>query len=198
MELWFATGNPGKAKEVSTVFSDFPFEIKTLKDIPSYTAPEETGETFKDNANLKAQALKKIKTDAWILADDSGLIVDGLKGYPGVHSARYAGENARDIENVSKVLKMLSIRSNNMRTAKLVCTMTLISPDGNESVFTGSLEGEISKDMRGSSGFGYDPIFIPKGETRTLGEMNASEKNKISHRSQALAQVINHLKNNIS
>ena len=112
---------------------------------------------------------------------------------PGIFSARYAGENARDVENTSKVLKMLSIRSPGNRKAQFRCVMIAHDPQGVEHKFEGILKGEIAKDMRGTNGFGYDSIFIPEGSTQTLAEITIQEKNKISHRSQAVKQFIQKL-----
>lgn len=185
MELWVATTNQGKIKEIRALLPSH-LELKCLQDIRAYTPPKETGKTFEENARIKAKSLKSVKPNAWILAEDSGLEVLGLNNMPGVFSARYAGDNARDVENCTKVLKMLSIRSPLQRQAQFQCVIVAYSPDGQEYKYSGVLKGEISKDMRGRGGFGYDSVFIPEGYNQTLAELGDAEKNKISHRSQAL------------
>lgn len=189
MEIWIGTTNQGKLKEIKTLLPSH-FEVKSLQDIRSYTPPAETGKTFEDNARIKAKSLKAVKPNVWILAEDSGLEVKGLNNMPGVFSARYAGDNARDVENCAKVLKMLSIRSPLQREAQLQCVMIAYSPDGNEHKFEGTMKGQIAKDMRGKNGFGYDSVFIPEGSDKTLAELGDAEKNKISHRAHALKEFL--------
>ena len=113
----------------------------------------------------------------------------GLNNMPGIHSARYAGDNAGDAENVAKLLKMMSLRSATLRDAQFVCCLVAYDPDGNEHVFHGTMEGEISKKVAGTQGFGYDPIFIPKGETQTNAELGSGYKAKHSHRAAAIRQL---------
>jgi XTP/dITP diphosphohydrolase len=194
-ELWIATTNKDKFKELRELLKEVPVEVHAALELPHYTAPRETGTTFVDNARIKARFLKAMKPDAWILADDSGLEVTALKGIPGVHSARYAGPNARDIENTSKLLKQIQIQtSGEDRSAQFRCVLCLVSPGGEEKIFEGVLKGSISRDMRGKTGFGYDPIFIPEGETKTLAELGIAVKNRLSHRANALRQAREHLK----
>jgi XTP/dITP diphosphohydrolase len=122
----------------------------------------------------------------WVMAEDSGLVVEGLGGMPGIHSARYAGPKASDAENTAKLLKMLAIRTIANRNASFVATLVAFSPEGVEHVFEGRLDGEIAKAQRGTSGFGYDSVFIPAGESKTLSELGIAFKNKISHRAKAI------------
>lgn len=186
ISLWVATTNKGKFTEIKDLLKDAKIDLHGASEIPHYAAPRENGSTFLENARIKAKFLKAMKPDAWVLADDSGLEVTCLKGNPGIHSARYAGPNARDIENTLKVLKFMQLQSTgNDRTAQFRCVMLLVSPAGEEFVFEGILKGTIAKEMRGKGGFGYDPIFIPEGQDKTLAELGLAVKNKLSHRYQA-------------
>ena len=184
MDIWIATTNLGKIKEMQRILNDFT--VYSTKDLPVYCAPKEDGHSFLENAKIKAKSLRGLKKDCWIMADDSGLEIEGLGNLPGVHSARYAGEKASDIENSSKALKMLSLKNPENRKARFVCSLFVLTPDNSELKFEGTCEGNISKTMRGRDGFGYDNIFIPKGEEKTLAELGPAFKNKISHRFKAL------------
>ncbi len=188
MEIWIATGNQGKLKEFERLLSFAT--VKSINDIPGITMPPETGKTFSDNARIKAKALRAIKNESWVIADDSGIECEGLNHLPGVHSARYAGPNARDVENTAKLLKMIDMRSATNRRAQFKCVIVAYDPAGKEYVFEGVLKGTISKDIRGTNGFGYDNVFIPDGHTKTTAEMDMAEKNKISHRGAAIQQFI--------
>ena len=191
MEIWVATGNAGKVKEFKELLPGH--DIFSIQDMKSYSSPPETGKTFEDNAKIKAKSFKSVKPGFWVIGEDSGLEVEGLGGMPGIFSARYAGDNARDVENTSKVLKMLNIRSPGNRKAQFRCVMIAYDPQGVEHKFEGILKGEIAKDMKGTNGFGYDSIFIPEGHTKTFAEMTIQEKNKISHRFQAVGQFLQKL-----
>lgn len=186
MELWLATSNKGKVEELKNLLNELPIEIHTQDEMSFFSQPPEDGDSFEANARIKAKALHAMKPEAWTLADDSGIVVDGLGGLPGIHSARYAGPQARPSENNAKLLKMMQLRSATNRKAHFHCTLVAISPEGKEYVFDGQLHGQVAKVANGQGGFGYDPIFIPENESRTLAEMSAGEKNAISHRSQAL------------
>ncbi|MCB9025550.1 MAG: RdgB/HAM1 family non-canonical purine NTP pyrophosphatase [Bdellovibrionaceae bacterium] len=188
MELWVATSNAGKLNEIRNFFMGTSVNVHSISELPVYTSPKESGKSFDENARIKAKALRAVKNNVWVLAEDSGLEVEGLNNMPGIHSARYAGENASDAENIAKLLKMMSLRSATHRAAQFRCSMMVIDPDGNESLFYGTLKGNISRVLRGNNGFGYDPIFIPEGCEKTLAEMSPAEKNKISHRIQALRE----------
>ncbi|OQW46856.1 MAG: hypothetical protein A4S09_02815 [Proteobacteria bacterium SG_bin7] len=188
-KLWLATTNSGKIREIQQILSETGVEIHTPSELSFYAAPPENGKTFEENAKIKAKSLHSIVPDDWVLADDSGLEVEGLNNLPGIHSARYAGEKAQDAENTAKLLKMMSLRSATNRKAKFRCVMILRGPGGKEATFDGELIGEITKAMRGTSGFGYDPVFQPTGEQRTLAEMTPADKNRISHRAIALKKV---------
>lgn len=195
MEVWLATGNNNKKKEVNFLLRDLDPEIHGQNELEYYSSPEETGDTFEANARIKAKSLAAVKPGVWVIADDSGLCCDGLNGLPGIHSARYAGPNARDTENVSKLLKMLQMRTKN-REAHFMCVICAISPEGVEHIFEGKLEGEITMKQMGTNGFGYDPVFKPKGSSQALAELESTEKNKISHRAIALAKFTEFIENN--
>lgn len=195
-ELWIATGNKGKISEFKILLNrDIPaLPIKTTLDLPTYTSPDENGQTFLDNARIKARSLKAMKPEAWVMADDSGLEVEALGNLPGIHSARYAGPKAQDRENIAKLLKMMQIRAVTNRSAKFVCCVVLLSPENQEFVFTGEMRGDISKTPAGQMGFGYDPVFIPEGEKQSMAELGPGFKNKRSHRALATLQMIEKLK----
>ena len=189
-ELWIATTNKDKFKEIKEILKNIPMDVHAALELPHYVAPNESGQTFEENAKIKARFLKAMKPDCWVLSDDSGLEVTSLKNLPGVHSARYAGPRARDIENVSKLLKQMQVQTTgDDRTARFRCIMCLLGPQGEEKFFDGTLNGSISRDMRGKYGFGYDPVFVPENETKTLAELGIAVKNKLSHRANSLRQV---------
>jgi len=197
VNLWIATGNRGKLSEFKMLLKTLEANIKSQSELPVYSSPPETGDTLTANARIKAKSLKSVVNDEdWVLADDSGLFVEGLNGMPGVHSARYAGEKARDSENTAKLLKMMQIRSSSNRKAYFECTLVLIGPNREEHIFTGQLHGQIAAKQTGTGGFGYDPVFIPDGKTKTLGELPDGEKNAISHRYQACQKLIEFFKTN--
>ena len=139
-----------------------------------------------DNARIKAKTLKAVKNTVWVLGEDAGLEVEGLNGLPGIHSARYAGPKASDSENVAKLLKMMTLKPMNNRNAKFVATTVVYTPTGEEWVFTGELKGKIATKPSGLHGFGYDPVFIPDGQTQTLAELGDGFKTQFSHRAQAI------------
>ncbi|MFA3783050.1 RdgB/HAM1 family non-canonical purine NTP pyrophosphatase [Melioribacteraceae bacterium 4301-Me] len=188
MKLIFASQNLGKVKEVKGIFLNTPFEIVSLYDLGNNINVKETGSTFSENAFLKAKAVYDIYKEP-VIADDSGLMIEQLNGKPGVFSARYAGENCSYRDNNLKVISELRNLPEPHR-AKFVCVSLFL--DGNEKIETiGELVGVIIKEERGSGGFGYDPIFIPDGFSKTIAELSFEEKNKISHR----AKSFNKLKN---
>ena len=193
IELWVATGNQGKLNEFKMLLNKLVGEglsVHSQDELPVFFAPEENGDSFVANARIKARAIKAVKPGTWVMGEDSGLTVEGLGGLPGIHSARYAGPKARDSENVAKLLKMMQIRKVMTRKAAFVSTIVAFDPEGNEHVFEGRLEGAISSNVRGQAGFGYDPVFVPDGETKTISELGLAFKNKISHRAKAVNQLI--------
>lgn len=190
MKLWIATGNKGKLSEFKLLLNKINGEIHSQSELPVYSSPPETGKTFLDNARIKARSLKSVVDDAdWVLADDSGLCVEGLNGLPGVHSARYAGEKASDAENVAKLLKMMQIRPMANRNAYFECSLVLLSPTREERVFTGQIHGQIATKAQGTKGFGYDPVFIPQEHTETFGQLTDAIKNTLSHRALACKKL---------
>ena len=172
----------------------FAGSILELETYPDYTDVAETANDYIENARLKAQALRKQLHDVGIsvavLADDSGLEVDALDGRPGVLSARYAGPNATWPDRRQKLLGELLDVANSRRTARFVCAMVLILPNGTELSAVGVLDGSIAEEERGSTGFGYDPIFVPQKEERTFAQFSFEEKNRVSHRKKAADELL--------
>ncbi len=192
MKLLFATSNAGKLAEVRKMLAPLGWDVMGLKDLENPPEIVEDAETFLGNARKKALALREA-TGLAVLADDTGLSVEALGGRPGVRSARYAGENATDADNNAKLLGELATVSDEKRGAAFECWMVFIDPSGKESVASGKLSGRILKEPRGAGGFGYDPIFLPYGEEKTLSELSIEEKNLISHRKKALAGILSAL-----
>lgn len=182
MKIIFATRNKGKLKEVQKIFGNEKFEIISLSELGFNDEIEETGSTFEENAFIKADTIfKKFKLP--VIADDSGLSVDQLDGEPGIYSARYAGDNASYLDNNRKLLSELK----NFREphfAKFVCNAVYLDKD-HKIITVGELLGKIIKEFRGENGFGFDPIFVPRGYSKTLAELELNEKNSISHRAKA-------------
>ncbi|HET6658081.1 MAG TPA: RdgB/HAM1 family non-canonical purine NTP pyrophosphatase [Gaiellaceae bacterium] len=176
----FASRNEGKLRELRALLPDW--EIEPLGDVEM---PEETGATFYENAIAKARFAQSVEPGRWAIGEDSGLEVDWLGGVPGIRSARYAGEDATDEENVAKLLDALVGAEGTDRGAHYVSELVVLSPDGTEARGTGTLEGSIATEPRGSGGFGYDPVFVPTGETRTVAELGDEWKREHSHRAEA-------------
>jgi XTP/dITP diphosphohydrolase len=189
MDLLLATRNAHKTREFRELLGP-GFDVIDLSSFPEIAIPKETGRTFEENATLKAIAASK-QLPSLVIADDSGLEVDALGGAPGVFSARYGGENAGDVSNVDKLLR--EFRKQNIatekRSARFRCVIALAQNGKVLGVFEGFVEGKIVDPPRGSGGFGYDPIFEPKGFDQTFAEMTPESKNKISHRGQAIAAL---------
>lgn len=183
-----ATGNLGKAREFSEMFEKFGYQIKTLKDYPELPEVEETGHTFEENARLKAETIAAIIKQP-VLADDSGLKVDALGGRPGVYSARFAGEHKSDAANNAKLLHELTDVADEQRSAQFHCTLVLAAPDKESLVVEAEWAGKIGRIPQGENGFGYDPLFIVDGLEKTAAELSGEEKNKISHRGQAILKL---------
>lgn len=195
MELWIATGNKGKLDEYKLALKTIPdLQLFSQADLKTFTPMPENGTTFIENARIKAKSVKAMKPGVWVLGEDTGLEVEGLGNLPGLHTARYAGPHARDSENVAKLLKMMQIRNVNPRTAQFRCATLVYTPDGQEWTFEGILKGTIAPKPSGMMGFGYDPIFIPDGETKSLAELGPGYKIQKSHRALALFQFLNKLK----
>ncbi len=187
-EVIIATQNIGKAKEFEHIFDQYQIRVKSLRDLKDPIDIIEDGETFEENALIKAKAIAS-KYNALVIADDSGLAVDALNGCPGVYSARYAGEDRDDQANIDKVLSELEGVEAKDRTARFVCALALVTPEGEEYVVRGECEGQILTECRGHEGFGYDPIFYLPALERTMAEIPKSEKNVLSHRAEAFKQL---------
>lgn len=179
MKVALASTNNGKLRELRALFPEWDIEPLAAD------YPEETGETFYENARAKTQfARTVVEHELAVLGEDSGLEVDALDGRPGVRSARFAGPNATDDENVERLLRELAAVSEDERGARYVSELVLLSPD-EELRGTGTLEGRIATERRGSEGFGYDPVFIPGGHDRTVAELGDAWKRENSHRARA-------------
>lgn len=187
--LLVATKNAHKTSEIAAILGP-SWEVTDLTAHPEIEAPEETGETFEENAKIKALAAARVFPGI-VLADDSGLEVDALGGAPGVKSARYAGENATDADNRALLLKELEKEDarGKARSARFRCVLALAQGDMVLGVFDGAVEGIIVNREKGSGGFGYDPLFVPEGYCETFGELPAEVKNQLSHRARALAKA---------
>ncbi len=190
--LILATRNAGKLHEFRHLLADVTRQVIGLDAFPSLPPVPETGTTFEENARLKARAVQA-QTGGWVIADDSGLCVDALGGAPGVFSAHYAGEQASDADNVGKLLAALHDVPAAQRTARFVCVLALVT-EIEETWFTGVCTGTLTESPRGSCGFGYDPLFIPTGDTRTFAEMTPAEKAVYSHRARAAQALVDHFR----
>ena len=190
MQLVLASSNPGKLRELTQLLSPLGHILTPQSELGIHAA-DETGTTFLENALLKAHHAAHFAHLA-ALADDSGIEVDALGGQPGVHSARYAGPNATDAENLHKLLAELHDVPPERRQARYHCVIVLLrSPQDRDPIIAqGTWEGQIATAPRGSGGFGYDPVFIPAGSTHTAAEMPAAQKNAVSHRGQALTALV--------
>lgn len=188
-EIVLATGNQHKVAEITKIMADLKsVKFLSLKDYPKIIMPEETGQTLRENALIKAMHVARI-TKHWTLADDTGLEVDALNGEPGVYSARYAGENATYDDNNKKLLEAMSEISPKKRSARFKTISCLCSPDGLAFFEEGIIEGEISQVPKGDNGFGYDPIFTVKDMNKTLAELSSEQKNALSHRAKAFENI---------
>jgi len=191
--LLIATENADKAREISRILADTGVELVMLNDLPGVELPEEAGATLEENAVLKARAAFEA-TGLAAVADDTGLEVDALGGRPGVFSARYAGENVTYGENRRHLLEELAGIEEERRRARFVTVIALYRGDGRILLFRGEAEGRILETERGTSGFGYDPVFYSFAGKKTFAEMTAEEKARYSHRGAALRQLRAHLK----
>lgn len=189
MKLCFATNNRHKLEEIQALLGD-QFELVTLKDVGCETDIPEPFDTIAENSQEKARFVRdNFGIDCF--ADDTGLVVDALNGDPGVKSARYAGEHRDSNDNIDLLLKNLSDKENKAAHFLTVITLSL---NGQYHQFEGSVEGTIIAEKRGSNGFGYDPVFVPDGHSRTFAEMTMQEKSGMSHRGRAFAKLVEFLK----
>ena len=184
--LVIATRNKGKTKEIKALLKDFPVNIKNLDDFGPIPHSEEDGDSFDENAYKKASFAARI-LGLPALADDSGLIVEALDGAPGIHSARYAGENATDEQRYLKLLDDMKGKSN--RKAAFECVISIAMPTGPALTYEARCEGLITTEPAGSNGFGYDPVFFYPPYNKTFAQITGEEKNRISHRGKALAEL---------
>ena len=190
IEVVVATGNHGKLAEIRSALDFGGWRFVAARELDEeWPSPDENGETFEDNARIKAVASRERFALA-ALADDSGLEVDALDGAPGVYSSRFAGPCASDAENNSRLLVALQDVGAEHRTARFRCTIVFVAPDGTQTVATGTCEGRIGFVPRGEHGFGYDPLFEPDATPGfTMAELSLAEKNAISHRGAALRDL---------
>lgn len=185
MNLILATHNEHKANEIKAILNPLGVKILTLSDIKFYQEIEETGTTLEENARIKALTIAK-QTESWVLSDDSGLEVEALNGAPGVYSARFAGEPADSRKNINLLLQQLVGQKN--RKAQFRTVLVLARKNEAIAQFDGIVQGNITEELSGTDGFGYDPVFQPVGFEQTFSEMPAEMKNTISHRAKALEQ----------
>ncbi|MBI4374304.1 MAG: XTP/dITP diphosphatase [Deltaproteobacteria bacterium] len=188
MRLVIATRNRGKFEEISQSLSGIHLDLIPLWEFSDIPQVAEDQPTFRGNAIKKAREICR-QTGLPALADDSGLVVDALGGRPGVFSARFAGENASDEENLKKLLKELEKVPLEKRSARFTCVLALKFPDGREFIVEEACQGRIALEPRGEGGFGYDPVFLLPGLGKTMAEISPSEKNQISHRGRALRKM---------
>jgi XTP/dITP diphosphohydrolase len=180
--IYLASQNAHKAIELGRLLG------AGVAPLPGYEAPVEDGTTFLANARLKAQAgAAVVPAGGIVVADDSGIVVEALGGAPGIHSARYGGDGLDDPGRVQHLLRELGDAAD--RRAAFVCVLVAVLPDGSERIAEGRVDGTVATAPRGDNGFGYDPIFVPVGETRTIGELSDAEKDAVSHRSRAAAAL---------
>ncbi|MET0253081.1 MAG: RdgB/HAM1 family non-canonical purine NTP pyrophosphatase [Terrimicrobiaceae bacterium] len=187
ISLLASTRNMHKVREIRAILGP-SFRVFDLTVLAATPEVEETGETFEDNATLKAVALSQIY-EGWVIADDSGLEVDALGGAPGVYSARYSGKEATDIENNALLLKNLEDVRGKDRKARFRCVIALARAGHKVAAFSGAVEGIIINRPKGAGGFGYDPLFVPRGFCKTFGQLPAATKNNLSHRAMALERL---------
>lgn len=192
-KLIAATKNSGKLKEIREILGGLPFEVVSMEDAGITDDIEETGSTFEENALIKAREIHR-KTRQMVMADDSGLEVDYLNGAPGIFSSRFAGEGATDEDKNNKLLELLKDVPVDKRTARFVCVIAVVFPDGTHFTVKGTCEGYISYKPEGSNGFGYDPLFYIPKLNMTTAQMSSEKKHEISHRGKALRMMVEELK----
>jgi len=196
-QLIFATGNAGKMREIRQIMADMPLEIKSMKEAGVTADIVEDGKTFEENALIKARAIHGM-TGGIVLADDSGLEVDYMDKMPGIYSSRFMGEDTSyDIKNRA-IIDVLEKAEGEERSARFVCAIAAVLPDGSERVVRATMEGRIGYEITGENGFGYDPIFFLPEYGKTSAEISPEEKNAISHRGKALRLMREELKEALS
>ncbi len=188
MKVIFATGNENKLREIREITADMDIEIVSMKDAGYYTDVEETGTSFEENSYLKASAIAK-KCGLPTLADDSGLEIDYLGGEPGIYSSRYMGEDTPYPVKNAELLKRMEGVPDEERTARFVCAICYVRPDGTSETVRATMEGIVAHKIAGENGFGYDPIFFLPDKGCTSAELSREDKNAISHRGKALRMM---------
>lgn len=192
-KIVFATGNAGKVKEIQMILADTGMEVISMKEAGIDIPIEENGKTYEENALIKARAVAAC-TDAIVMADDSGLEIDYLNKEPGIYSARYLGEDTPYSVKNAEIIRRLQGVPDERRTARFVCAIAAVLPDGKELTTRATIEGRIDYEEKGEHGFGYDPIFYVPEFHRTTAELTEEEKNQVSHRGKALQLMKEELK----
>lgn len=192
-KIIFATGNAGKVKEIRMIMADTGMEVLSMKEAGISVDVDENGSTYEENALLKARAVAAC-TDAIVMADDSGLEIDYLNKEPGVYSARYMGEDTSYRIKNNNLIERLNGVPDEQRTARFVCAIAAVLPDGKELTTRATIEGRIGYEEKGENGFGYDPIFYVPEFGKTTAELTEEEKNQVSHRGKALELMKEELK----
>lgn len=185
----FATGNEGKMKEIRMILADLKIPVLSMKEAEIFAEIEENGTSFEENADIKASGIHKLTPEDIVLADDSGLEIDYLNGEPGIYSARYMGEDTSYRIKNANLVERLSGVEDEKRTARFVCAVSAVLPDGRILRSRGIIEGRIGYEERGENGFGYDPIFYLPEYGCTTAELSPEIKNKLSHRGKALEAI---------
>ena len=193
-KLILATSNKDKAREIAEILSDTPFVVTTMKEEGYDPDIVEDGKTFEENALIKARTVHNLAEGAYVMADDSGLCIDALDGAPGIYSARFCGENSTYPEKFAKIFEMLKDVPEEKRTAKFVCSIAVVRPDGSEFTVRGEVCGVLHEKPMGDGGFGYDPIFYVPEFGMTTAQMTKEQKNSISHRGKASRAMAEKLK----
>ena len=189
MDFVLASNNQGKIKEMKSILKDFPYNVISMKEAGFFSDIEENGTTFQENAHIKAAAVFSV-TKGFVMADDSGLVIDALDGAPGIRSARFMGEDTDYLIKNNEILRLLKDIPFEKRTARFVCAAAVFCPDGNTFMVEECMEGYIHDCIAGENGFGYDPIFYVPELHMTSAQISEAEKNKISHRGKAIASVL--------
>ncbi|MBR2820474.1 MAG: XTP/dITP diphosphatase [Clostridiales bacterium] len=196
-KLILATSNKDKAREIAEILKDTPFVVTTMKEEGFDPDIVEDGSTFEENALIKARTVHELAGNAYVMADDSGLCIDALDGAPGIYSARFCGEDSTYPEKFKRIFEMLKDVPEEKRTAKFVCSIAVVRPDGTEFTVRGEICGVLHEKPVGDGGFGYDPIFYVPEFGMTTAQMTKEQKNSISHRGKASRAMAEKLKEEI-
>ncbi|MBR3247426.1 MAG: XTP/dITP diphosphatase [Clostridiales bacterium] len=194
LKLIIATSNKDKVREIGEILKDTPFKAVSMHEEGLDPDIVEDGKTFEENALIKARAVHALAQDCYVMADDSGLCIDALDGAPGIYSARFCGEDSTYPEKFAKIFEMLRYVPEEKRTAKFVCSIAVVRPDGTDFTVRGEVCGVLHEMPAGDGGFGYDPIFYVPEFGMTTAQMTKEQKNSISHRGKALRAMADKLK----